>query len=131
MSTEIRIARDQTVSAHWTGERGQGSLFQVMAGGNCDLANELGFDELLAIPILAKLLPFPVPGYTAPREKALAMLEKKGLVAQIFPPDHTIRTRSLGELRKAIVFECGDSCGGPTDGWLKWLAERKRSAVVA
>ena len=125
MSTEIRIGPDETVQAVWIGRKGRGSLFQLAAVGNCELVNQLEFDELLAIPILARLNPFPVPGFTASREKTLALLESDDLVAQYFPPDAEIRSRTLGELRKAIVYECGDSCGGPTDGWLSWLAERK------
>jgi len=130
MTTEIRIAPDQTVSTHWIGEKGRGSLFQCMAGGNCDHANCLDLDGLLEVVICAKLTPFPVPGFTASREHTLEVCRSEGWVAKIFPPDHPIRQRSLGEVRKAMVYECGDSCGGPTDSWLKWLADRAQQATA-
>lgn len=132
MSTELRInPADQTVSAHWVGGKGRGSLFQCMAGGNCDYANRLDLDEILEVFICAKLTPFPVPGFTASREKTLDVCRSEGWVARIFPAEHPIRSQPLGMVRKALVLECGDSCGGPIDGWLKWLAGRKNEMVAA
>jgi hypothetical protein len=125
MSTEIRINEDQTVSANWTGAKGRGSLFQSLAVGNCANVNELTLDELLEALVCSHANPFPVAGFTGSREDTLTVVQHQGETARIFPDDHAIRQRSLGEVRKALVYECGDSCNGPLDGWLRWFADRK------
>jgi hypothetical protein len=125
MSTEIRIHDDQTVSAHWVGAKGRGSLFQSLATGNCAVVNELTLDELLEALVCSHANPFPVAGFTGSREDTVAAIRNQGETAKIFPVDHAIRQRSLGEVRKALVYECGDSCNGPLDGWLRWFADRK------
>ena len=129
MSTEIRIAADQTVSAHWTGPKGRGSLFQCIAPGRCEEVNALDLDELLTARACSHLTPFSVPGFTASREKTLAVCQAEKIVERAFPPGHDLRVKhSLGEVRRAFVLDMGDSAGGPLDGWISWLAERKRQA---
>lgn len=110
---------------------GRSSLFDVMAPGNVALVNQLGFDELLEVIVCARANPFPVEGMTASREQTVQHVRAAGYVASIFPPDHKIRKYSLGDLRLAVVAECGDSCNGPTDGWLRWLVERQQQPVNA
>lgn len=121
--TEIRIDSD-TVSALWTGKRGRGSLFQIMAVGNCELVNQLDLLELSAVVICVKHLPFPLGnGPTFYRE----VLEKvRGSGESAFGEEFT-----LGQIRKYLVHKAGDGCNAPHDTYLTIAVEAQKSLVAA
>lgn len=129
MTTEIRIANDQTITALWTGKPGRSSLFHSMAGGNCELLNRMDREQILLALVCSKINPFPISGLTGSREKTLATVDADGIVSKAFGADHAVRSIPLGELRKAMVYECGDSCNGPLDGWMRWIVENQPVAV--
>ena len=121
----VRINPDQSLS-YSSPAPGRSSLYDVMAPGNVKLVNQLMFDELLEVIVCARANPFPIDGMTASREQTVAHIRKIGAVADCFPVDHKIRRHNAGDLRLAVVAECGDSCNGPTDGWLKYLVEHRQ-----
>jgi hypothetical protein len=127
MATEIIINPDQTITPKWTGRRGGGSLFQCMADGNAKKLNAMSFDDVLLVFVLARVCAFPLGN----QRKVYEMCIADGALAKCFPAGHAIRGRSLGELRRAAVYESGDSCNGPLDGWLTWLYDFRQNEAQA
>lgn len=109
--TAITIAPDKTLSIEWTGRKGGGSLFHVMAQGNVEYANALGLRELAAVQHCAKNAPFPLGhGEEVYREVLKWIDEHPGCLAE---------NLDLGEVRKAIVQRAGDGCNAPYDSYLR------------
>ena len=118
MTTEVIINADQTVSVKWTGTTGGESLFYISAVGMAELLNRMSLDSILLALIASKVTPFPL----GDQQAVLDRIEKAGGVVKFFPLGCAFRQRSFGDLRRAIVHECGDSYGGPLDGWITWIS---------
>ena len=130
MSVVIRIDRDETVRAEWTGTPGRSSLFMSIAPSNCHAVNILTRDELLLAFVAHKANPFPIDGVTGSREQTIQAIRNGNIVEKAFPPSHVIHSTAIGEFRRALVLMCGDSCNGPLDGWIKWVANNKLEVAV-
>lgn len=126
MSTTITIENDQ-VKATWTGRKGHGSLFQTMAVGNAEQANKLSAKEILAVFICVKACPFPIG-----KGKQVYKMVTDDIEAGKHPElVKKFSEMNLGELRKALVYACGEGCNAPNDMYLGIAVEMQTPAEVA
>jgi len=118
MSTTITINEDQTLSVTWTGEKGGGSLFQIMATGNAKNVNLLTLEQNLAVLVSAKSNPFPCGDNNAKAvyQEVLNTLTSGGKFDGVVERGQKI---GLGNVRKTLVKECGSGCNAPHDMYLE------------
>lgn len=123
MSTTLTVENDQ-VKATWTGKKGRGSLFQVMAKGNAEQTNKLSAKEILAVFICVKACPFPIG-----KGKQVYKMVMDDIEAGKHPELVTkFEAMNLGELRKALVVACGEGCNAPNDMYLGIAVEMQTPA---
>lgn len=118
--TELSIVGDEVV-VKWTGRKGRGSLFQIMATGNAKNANILSAKELLAVFLSVKICPFPLGAGETIYRKTLAAIDTD--FATLLQKTEAI---PVGQLRKEIVVKAGEGCNAPTDMYLDIAAKIKR-----
>jgi len=115
MSTELTINADQTISSKWVGEKGRGSLFQVMSSGNVEYVNVLDENELYAVIGAVAACPFPLGRGEEIYRKILEKIKTDpGYLFKGGKPDV-----SLGDLRKYLVLKAGEGCNAPHDSYLR------------
>lgn len=126
MSTEIAVNNDQTVSVQWKGQRGRGSLFQVMASGNAEQVNKLDLEEITAVLMSAISVPFPLgQGEKVYREILKSIREGTSEAGK-----HnlaTLKLAGIGTARKVLVIKAGEGCNAPHDSYLRIAAEVKEN----
>jgi hypothetical protein len=111
---EIKVGADDTLTVKWTGRKGTGSLYQIMAEANAKDVNRLEKQELWACFLCARTVPFPMGGGEKIYTKAIALV-RDGTA----PMGEAFVKASLGECRKAYVIAAGDGCNAPKDTYLK------------
>lgn len=124
MSTEIAVNNDQTVSVQWKGQRGRGSLFQVMASGNAEQVNKLDLEEITAVLMSAISVPFPL----GQGEKVYRGILKSIREETSEAGKHnlaTLKLAGIGTARKVLVIKAGEGCNAPHDSYLRIAAEVK------
>ena len=125
----IEINADHTVEVKWTGKKGRSSLYFLMAQGNAAALNMLSVEEILAAWNSSKAAPFPMGNG---KEIYLAALE---LMKKPEKEEYKAAIKArLGELRKALIEDCGSSCNGPLDSYItiaKEHLEEMTPALVA
>lgn len=118
---EITINEDQTLTVRWTGRKGTGSLYQIMAEGNAKNLNTLTVEECIACYYASKACPFPMGKGEEVYKMTLESVLSGKYAADVLPK---IREK-LGQFRKELVQECGSSCNGPLDSYITIAAELK------
>lgn len=116
MSTEITINPDETLTVKWTGRKGRGSLFQIMAEGNAANVNRLDKNQMLAVHICIKANPFPLGKEDITFSRIMEEVSKPdGRFADVVAKLDKIK---LGDMRRELVIQAGGGCNAPTDTYI-------------
>jgi hypothetical protein len=126
---KLTIGDDGKLEYEWTGKKGTGSLYQLMASGNHKLVNELGVKELWCLLLCVKHAPFPLGGGEKAYRRMLEIWDEGGIntpdIRNEEEKEQEIGTAedpppaAVGRLRQYVVQKAGGGCNAPHDSYLR------------